>query len=220
MTEAPGPRARKPERAPTLADLAERDRYATMATASAEAVRGSAKTWQTAITAFITLVTTGVIIKGRDSTADVTTGWRFAIVILAGAGLLLAVFALWQTVSAEAGTHPGIKSLPEIRESHGTLAAYQAYLTVQSARRLRVGISSAAAAMALLITGIVAIWLAPEIATQARAYIAVTSAHSAACGTPLPSPAGELWLSVTNAQAPAEVPFSLISAISLATACQ
>jgi hypothetical protein len=45
-----------------------------MSTASAEAVRGSAKTWQTAITAFITLVTTGVIIKGRDSTTDVATG--------------------------------------------------------------------------------------------------------------------------------------------------
>jgi hypothetical protein len=218
MTDAPAPRARKPAGAPTLAELAERDRYASMATASAEAVRGSAKTWQAAITAFITLVTAGVIIKGRDSTADMAAGWRIAIVALAGGGLLLAVFALWQTVAAEAGTHPGIKSLPEIRQSHGTLAAYQVYLAVQSARRLRIGIGSAAAAMALLITGIVAVWLAPAAPSQA-AYIAVTSAHSAACGTPLPAPAGELLLSVANAPAPAAMPFSQISAISLTTTC-
>ena len=57
MTGLPSPRARRPGSAPTLADLAERDRYAAMMTASADAVRGSAKTWQTAITAFITLVT-------------------------------------------------------------------------------------------------------------------------------------------------------------------
>jgi hypothetical protein len=54
------PRARKPAAPPSKADLAERDRYAKRTAESLDGVRASAQTWRTGLTAFITLVTTGV----------------------------------------------------------------------------------------------------------------------------------------------------------------
>lgn len=219
MTDSPGPRARRPKSAPSPADLAERDRYAMLAAGSADAVRGSARTWQTALTAFITLVTAGVVIKGRDSTTDLTSGWRILVSVLAGGGLLLAVFGLWQTVAAEAGTHPGTKSLQEIREAHGTLAAYQVYLAIRAARRLRLGIRAAAAAMALLITGVVVTWLAPGAATSAGIYIEVTHNRTTTCGTLLSAPVGELRLFAADGTEPISIPFSGITAIGFTDSC-
>ena len=82
MTAGPEPRARKPAQAPTKADLDERDRYAKLTAGSIETVRGSAQAWRTGLTAFITLVTTGVVIKGRDTTADLASGWRAVVTVL------------------------------------------------------------------------------------------------------------------------------------------
>ena len=218
MTTKQPPRARTPADPPSPADLAERDRYAIMTAGSAVTVRGSARSWETALTAFITLITAGVIIKGRDSTADLTTAWRVPVVVLAGGGLLLAVVALWLTVAAEAGTHPETKTLQDIRAVHGTLDAYQAYLAARAAYRLRWGIRLAAAAMALLITGIIVTWLAPGVPTPTT-YIAVTHDHLVTCGAPEPSPAGELRISVPGMSQPADIPITQITAVTLTTTC-
>jgi hypothetical protein len=218
MTTEQPPRARKPAGPPSPADLAERDRYATMAAGSAETVRGSARSWETALTAFITLITAGVIIKGRDSTADLTTAWRVPVVVLAGGGLLLAVVALWLTVAAEAGTHPETKTLQDIRAAHGTLDAYQAYLAARAAYRLRWGIRLAAAAITLLITGIIATWLAPGPATPLT-YVAVTHDHSVTCGTLEPASAGQMRISVPGEAEPAVIRVAQITAVTLTTTC-
>jgi hypothetical protein len=218
MTSPRPSQARRPRSAPTVADLVERDRYARLAAGSAEAVRGSAKTWETALTAFITLITAGVIIKGRDSTVGLTAGWRISIVALAGGGLLLAVFGLWQAVAAEAGTHPETRTLQEIRMAHGTLEAYQVYLAIGAARRLRWGVRSAAVAMTLLIAGVVATWLAPT-ASPARTYLVVTHGHAVTCGTPVPAAAGQARLSVPGRRALLTIPAGQITAVTLTTTC-
>ncbi len=93
MTAGPVGWAHKPAAAPTAADLDERDRYARLTAASAETVRRSAQTWRNGLTAFITLVTTGVVIKGRDTTAGLAAGWRALVSVLIVGGLLLAVAA-------------------------------------------------------------------------------------------------------------------------------
>lgn len=218
MTADQPSRARKPASAPTAADLAERDQYARLAAGSADAVRGSAKTWETALTAFITLITAGVIIKGNDSTADLSTSWRICIVALVGGGLLLAVFGLWQTVAAEAGTHPETGTLQDIREAHGTLDAYQVYLAVKAARRLRWGIRSAAAAMTLLIAGIAATWLAPGVPSP-RTYIMLTHGHTITCGTPALAAPGEISILVPGTSTPITIPAGQITAVALTTTC-
>jgi hypothetical protein len=219
MTAERPPAARKPENPPSPADLAERDQHAAMAAESAETVRSSAKIWQAALTAFITLITAGVIIRGRDSTADLTSAWRLLIVVLAGGGLMLAVVALWLTVAAEAGTHPEAGTLQDIRATHGTLSAYRVYLAVQAAQRLRWAIRLAAAAMALLIAGVIATWLAPGPAASST-YIDVTHGNSITCGTLQPAPAGQVRISVPGESAPVVIRIEQITAVALATACQ
>jgi hypothetical protein len=161
MTAEP-PRAVKPTRAPSTADLEERDRYARLTAASAETVRSTAQAWRTGLTAFITLVTTGVVVKGRDTTAGLADGWRALITVLIGGGLLLAVAGLWQALAAEAGTAPREQTLQDIRALHGSLAAYEVYLATQAARRLEWGRRAVAGAVVLLLAGIVVTWWAPS----------------------------------------------------------
>ena len=129
------PVARRPTAPPSPRSLAERDRWATLAGSSLHRVRGAAQTWRTGLTAFLTLVTTGIVIKGRDTTADLATSWRTAVTVLIGGGLLLAVIGLWQALAAEAGTHPRPATLQAVRAQHDTLTAYEVHLAAQASCR-------------------------------------------------------------------------------------
>jgi hypothetical protein len=182
MTADPAPRARKPSQAPSRSDLDERDRYAKLTTKSIDTVRGSAQAWRTGLTAFITLVTTGVVIKGRDTTAGLTSGWRTAITVLIGGGLLLAVLGLWQALAAEAGTDPKKQTLQDIRAVYGTLTTYEVYLAAKAARRLQWGRRAIAGAVTLLLAGIAVTWWAPAAASRPSASVMVTRGHVVNCG--------------------------------------
>jgi hypothetical protein len=190
MTAGPAPRARKPAQAPSKSDLDERDRYAKLTAGSMDTVRGSAQTWRTGLTAFITLVTTGVIIKGPATTAGLPSAWRALVTVLIGGGLLLATAGLWQALAAEAGTGPKLRTLQDIRAAHGTLATYEVYLAAQAARRLQLGRLAVAAAVVFLLAGIAVTWWAPAAAPSPLACIAVTGGHAATCGILQPAGSG------------------------------
>jgi hypothetical protein len=158
-----------------------------LAAASMETVRASAKTLRTGLTAFITLVTTGVIIRGRDTTLGLQGGWRALVTVLVGGGLL-AVVGLWQALAAEAGTDPKKQTLQEIRAGYGTLAAYQVHLADVAARRLQWGQRAVAAAVVFLLAGIAVTWWAPAAAAPAPpAYISVIYVRHPAIGRGRPA---------------------------------
>ncbi len=220
MTVGPPPPARMPASAPSKADLDERDRYATLTAASIETVRASAKTWRTGLTAFITLVTTGVVIRGRDTTAGLAEGWRALVTVLVGGGLLLAVVGLWQALAAEAGTDPKRQTLQDIRAGYGTLAAYQVHLADQAARRLQWGQRAVAAAVVFLLAGIAVAWWAPAGAAPTQAaYIRVTRGQIVTCGSLPSARAGPLRLTVPGSRNPVVIPFSSITSLSVTTTC-
>lgn len=219
MTADPVPRARKPTNAPSRADLDERDRYARLTTASRDIVRGSAQAWRTGLTAFITLVTTGVVIKGRDMTAGLSSGWRALVTVTIGGGLLLAVVGLWQALAAEAGTDPKKQTLQDIRAAHGTLTAYEVHLAASAARRLQRGRRAVAGAVILLLAGIAATWWAPADPVSPPAFITVVHGHAVTCGTLQSAGTGELRLTVHGSLSPLTIPFSEIASLALTTAC-
>lgn len=161
MTVEQVPRARKPARGPSATDLEERDRHARLAAASLATVRDNAQTWRNGLTAFVTLVITAVVIKGRDTTNQLPLGWRTAITVLIGGGLVLAIVGLWQALAAEAGTDPKKLTLQDIRAVHGTLAAYEVYLAARAARRLQWGRRAVAGAGLFILIGIFVTWWAP-----------------------------------------------------------
>ena len=116
-------------------------------------------------------------------------------------------------------THPEAGTLQDIRAAHGTLSAYQVYLAVQAAQRLRWAIRLAAAAMTLLIAGVIATWLAPG-PVAALTYIEVTHGNYVTCGIPQSAPAGQMRISVPGESEPVVIPIEQITAVALATACR
>jgi hypothetical protein len=210
-------RARLPRSAPTKADLAERDQYARLVAGSADAVRASAQAWRTGLTAFITLVTTGAVIQGRNSTASLPAAWRAIAITAVGGGLLLAVLGLWQALAAEAGTRPKQETLQDIRDAHGSLAAYQAHLAEVAGIRLRWGIRAATAAITLLFAGIVVTWVAPAGGSAPPMLVAVHGT-SATCGALASSGGGELRLTVTGG-AVVTIPLAQITSLAVTSTC-
>jgi hypothetical protein len=219
VTPDPPPRARLPERHLTRADLEERDRYAKLAAGSADTVRASAQAWRTGLTAFITLVTTGVVIKGRDSTAGLPANWRILVIVLVGGGLLLTVLGLWQALAAEAGTRPQKHTLQDIRDAYGTLTTYQVHLADTAAGQLRWGIRAAAAAITLLIAGIAATWVAPGPASSPADYLTAVYGNSVTCGTLQSAAGGQLRLTAADSTATVVIPFAQITSLALTTTC-
>lgn len=216
----PPPLARKPANAPSKADLAERDRYAKLAAASMDTVRASARTWRTGLAAFITLVTTGVVIKGRDTTSGLAGSWRAPVTVLVGGGLLLAVVGLWQALAAEAGTDPKKQTLHDIRAGYGTLAAYQVHLADVAARRLQWGQRTVAAAVTFLLAGIAVTWWAPAAAPAGPADIRVTYGHVVTCGTLQSAGAGQMRLAVSGNHRPVVIiPLTGITRLTMVAKC-
>jgi hypothetical protein len=212
-------RARKPAAPPSKNDLAERDRYAKAAAASLANVRTSAQTWRTGLTAFITLVTTGVVIKGRGATADLDANWRTLITVLIGGGLLLAVVGLWQALAAEAGTDPKKQTLQDIRAIHGSLDNYEVFLAGTASRRLQWGIRAVAVAVAFLLLGIAATWWAPTATPSPPAYLRVTSEGVLTCGTLQSADGGQLRLIVTGSHEPVVVPLAKVTNLGVTATC-
>jgi hypothetical protein len=185
-----------------------------------ETVRASAKTWRTGLTAFITLVTTGVIIRGRDTTLGLQGGWRALVTVLVGGGLLLAVVGLWQALPAEAGTDPKKQTLQEFRAGYGTLAAYQVHLADVAARRLQWGQWALAAAVVFLLAGIAVTWWAPAAAAPAPpAYISVIYGQVVTCGTLQSAGAGQLRLTIPGGPNLIVIPFSQVTRLAVVARC-
>jgi hypothetical protein len=212
---ATGPRL--PAAAPTMSDIAERDRWARIVTGSVDTVRSSAKTWQAALTAFITLVTTGVVIKGPDTAAGLPALWRVLVTVLVGGGILMAVVGLWLTVTAEAGTRPKSETLQDIRARYLSLTNYEVSLAGLAGRRLARGIAAAGVALVLLIAGIVVSWLAP--ASGPAGLLTVTYGKVSACGVAQASPAGELILAGRDGQETTTIPLTRVTSVTPTAEC-
>jgi hypothetical protein len=203
------PLPRLPAAPPSPRDLEERDRYATLTSESLTTVRQSAQTWRNGLAAFITLVTTGVIIKGRDNTAALTVGWKIGVTILIGGGLALAVVGLWQALIAEAGTGIQVQTLEEIRADYLTLDAYQVSLAVKAANRLQWGRYVVVGALVFLMAGVVVTWWAPAHVT--RKMTICGTLHAGGNGTFTPAP--------INAEHLTSVPFNGSGSLTLTTPC-
>ena len=213
------PPARLPDSAPTASDLGDRDRYATVTAGSLDAVRASAKAWRNGLAAFLTLVTTGVIIKGRDTAGDLATGWRAVITILIGGGLALAIVGLWQALGAEAGTNVKPEDLDDIRRENTTLDLYLLGLARDAARRLQRGRYTVAGALICLLAGVIVTWWAPAQPAAPPAYLKVARGSVITCGTPRGTSHGMLRLSPHGGQPVVNVPLAQITGMTVTASC-
>ncbi|KUJ65767.1 hypothetical protein ACZ90_43480 [Streptomyces albus subsp. albus] len=213
-------RPRRPASGPSPFDIAERDAFAALSAGSLDAVRSSAETWRNGLTAFITLVTTGVVIKGRDTTNTLTTGWRAALTVLIGGGLLAALIGLWQALSAQAGTRPRATTLSAVHQRYSSVAAYRVALAMAAARRLRRAQYLVAVALSLLLAGIVVTWWAPADSGKKDAtYLKVSHPGGPSCGTLRSADGGELRLKSPGEHKPVVIKLSVVSNMKVVKTC-
>jgi hypothetical protein len=160
---APNYRPKKPRSEPSQGSLSERDAFTALSRQSLPEVRASAEAWRNGLSAFLTLVTAGVIIKGRDTTAGLPVSWRILITGLIGGGLALAVAGLWRVLAAHAGTRYRLSTRQDIRRIYGTVEAYQLALAERAIDDLNTGRRLVFAALALLLIGVGVSWWAPPL---------------------------------------------------------
>jgi hypothetical protein len=219
-----GFRPRRPTSGPSAFDLAERDAFAALSAASLDAVRASAEAWRNGLSAFIALVTTGVVIKGRDTTGALPVGWRVAVTVLIGGGLLAAIVGLWQALAAQAGTRPRATTLSDVHSRYGSVAAYRVALARAAAARVGRAQYLVAVALALLLAGIVATWWAPAAPSEKKsekkpAYLQVSHPGGPSCGTLSSADGGRLRLKSPGRHEPVVVPLTNVTGIKVVKAC-
>lgn len=205
MTRPPY-RPRRPQRAPTPSDLAERDAFANLGNDALPAIRASAETWRNGLAVFITAVTAGVAVKGRDITVDLAWPWRRLVASLTFGGLLIAVAGLWQALGAQAGTRAGKQSFHDVQVNYGSVAAYRISLAATAARRLSIARRTVAVALplalALILGGICAALQAPSKTTQPTAALRVDHRGAATCGALSSADGGYVRLKVKGRNDP------------------
>ncbi|GAA2650791.1 hypothetical protein [Paractinoplanes durhamensis] len=207
-----------PARAPAASDLAERDRFTELARESARAVRTSAEAWRNGLAAFITLVTTGVVLQGRNSVATLAVGWRVAATLLVAAGLTAAVAGLWQALTVQAGIPVAI-ALPEVRRRFGSLQALEIATAVRDARRLRLARRWVAAALALLLAGVVVTWWAPAAPAKPPGYVRVEHGSETTCGTLRSADGGVVRVAVAGRHDQVVIPLAAVANLTVVAAC-
>lgn len=213
-------RPRKPSSAPSEGSLAERDAFTALARQSLPEVRASAEAWRNGLTAFLTLATTAVIIKGRDTTAGLPTFWRVLVTVLIGGGLALAVAGLWRVLAAQAGTRYRLSTRQDLRRAYGTVEAYQVAVADAATDDLDAGRRLVVAALALLLIGLGVSWWAPPALTDPPAYLKVTSHTTPACGTLRSADDGQIRLIVTGNHDPISIPLTQITNLAVVATCK
>ena len=218
MTEPQQP-YRLPQSPPEPVSEAEREAFAALVAESLPAVRASAQTWRTGLTALITLITAAVVIQGQRATAELSPGWRLAVTLLIGGGLAACAAGLWQVLGAEAGSRTTALTLSDIHQRHGSVAAYQAALANLTGKRLHHARNFVAAALILLFAGTVATWWAPATQTPAPTYLKITHGTDTTCGVLQSAEGGRFQLTVPGAAIPVEIAISDITTVGVVSTC-
>jgi len=217
--DGPRYRPRKPTTTPSEGSLAQRDAFIALARQSLQAVRASAEAWRNGLTAFLTLVTAGVIIKGRDTTAGLSVPWRIAITALIGGGLALAIIGLWRVLAAQAGSRYRLVTRDDIRRGYGTVEAYQVAMAERATADLHMGRRLVFAALSLLLLGVGVSWWAPPAPAGPPAFVKATFDSTEACGALRSADNGQLHLDVTGRRDPVIIPFNHLSNLAVVSAC-
>jgi hypothetical protein len=178
-----------------------------------------AAAWRTGLTALVTLVTTGIILKGRTDATDLAIPWRIAVTLAIGAGLALAITGLWLALTAEVGARARLHTLDGIRAQYASVQAYQVGQAAAAGRRLQAARTLVAAALGLLLAGVLLTWWAPAAPAKPPAYIEVTRAGGTVCGTLASADGGILRLTIAGVHDSVAIPLTAVTNLAVASSC-
>ena len=211
-----GPAGEPPTGLDRPVSAADREAFDALVKESLPAVRSMVAAWRTGLTALVTLVTTGIILKGRTDTTTLTPPWRIAVTLAIGVGLALAIVGLWHTLAAEVGARTRLHTLDDIRRNYASVQAYQVGQAAAAGRRLQTARTLVAAALGLLLAGVLLTWWAPA---APAAYLRVSRSGGSICGTLESADGGILRLAVAGAHEPVVIPLTTITNLAVTPAC-
>jgi len=204
---------------PRPVSAADREAFDALAKESLPAVRSMVAAWRTGLTALITLVTTGIIVTGRTEATTLAVPWRIAVTLAIGAGLALAIVGLWQALAAEVGARARLHTLEDILAQYASVQAYQVGQAAAAARRLQAARALVAAALGLLLAGVLLTWWAPAAPATPPAYLEVSRPGGAVCGTLDSADGGVLRLTVAGVHEPVAIPLTMVTNLAVVAAC-
>jgi hypothetical protein len=204
---------------PRPVSAADREAFEALAKEALPAVRSTAAAWRTGLAALVTLVTTGIILKGRTDTTSLALPWRIAVTVAIGVGLALAMVGLWHALAAEAGARARLRTLDDIRADYASVQAYQVGQAAAAGRRLQAARIVVAAALGLLLAGVLLTWWAPAAPASPPAYLKVTRPGGTACGTLKSADGGILRLTVAGAHQPVAIPLTTVTNLAVTLTC-
>lgn len=196
----------RPPGPPTPASMANVAEFAALVESSLDTTRAAAEKWRTGLAALLTLVTTGLLVSGHSTLDDMPVGWRAGVSVLLVVGLGLAVAGLWYALAAASGV-PGLVSLDDIVDKHGSVAGYRLSEANRAARQLATARWLVLASLVVLLSGVVLSWWAPSGASSGTS-MSVTTESSVVCGAPVPDIEGEIRLDVAGSSEDALIPLS------------
>jgi hypothetical protein len=204
---------------PRPVSAADREAFDALVKEALPTVRSMAAAWRTGLTALITLVTTGIILKGRTDTTNLALPWRIAVTLSIGVGLALAIAGLWHALAAEAGARSRLHTLDDIRARYASVQAYQVGQAAATGRRLQTARTVAAAALGLLLVGVLLTWWAPTVPASPPAYLKVTRPGGTDCGTLQSADGGILRLTITGAHQRIAIPLTTVTNLAVTSTC-
>ena len=212
-----GAKVRLPTRGPTPDQIADRERWEAMTSASLSSVQAAAEKWRTGLAAFVTIITGGLLIKGPQAASDLTTGWRIVVTLLAGAGLALAVVGLWLALQAAAGA-PGSVSYPDIVRRFGGVRQFEVACARRASDALRRAKVTMACSLSLLALAIFAWWWVPARPAPAP-RLQVFVVGSTVCGKLLSADGQQFRVQVDGEAGPRTIPFNRVENVRVGPSC-
>lgn len=212
------PAYRRPTAGPSADDIRQREQWRDQVAKSLALAQSTADKWRTGLAGFVTLVTAGLLIKGPESAADITTGWRALLTALLGAGLAAAIAGLWVALRAASG-NVNTTSLDQVVQTYGSLDAMQVSRARDTVRFLRAAQVLIAASLLLLGAGLLSWWWAPTKAPSPPAYLQVTTDGGTVCGELNSADGQTIVLTVAGQRHLATIPFAAVANVHVVASC-
>jgi hypothetical protein len=131
----------------------------------------------------------------------------------------LAIVGLWHTLAAKVGARTRLYTLDDIRDQYASVQAYQVGQAAAAGRRLQTARTLVAAALGLLLAGVLLTWWAPAAPATPPAYLEVTRSGGTICGTLESADGGTLRLTVTGVHEPVAIPLTTITNLAVTPTC-
>jgi hypothetical protein len=218
VTVTKADRYRKPDAAPTAAQVADAERWAKLADSSLATTQAAAEKWRTGLAAFVTIITGGLLIKGPEAAADVERAWLVVLTVLAATGLGGAILGLWAALSAAAGS-PAEQNLSAVVRQYGGVKQFEIAAARSASRRLRVARRLVAASLVLLAATVVVWWWVPTRPESPPALVKIEHDGVATCGELKSGDGGNIVVQVDGEHDPTTIPLTKVTNIRVVASC-